>query len=140
MGAPVKVQWADSTHLEFVWCDRYVDRSIIERKIDAREVLIALRGEQPIGFARIEYIWCTTPYIALIWVDQSHRRQGVGRAMLSFLEFELRKDSHRFSFSSSQANESEPQAWHREMGFEECGCLAGINEGGIGEIFFRKRL
>jgi len=43
-------------------------------------------------------------------------------------------------FSSSQANEPEPQAWHRHVGFEECGFIAGINEGGVGEVFFRKVL
>ena len=28
----------------------------------------------------------------------------------------------------------------RHAGFEECGTIAGINEGGIGEVFFRKQL
>ena len=37
-------------------------------------------------------------------------------------------------------NEAEPQAWHRAAGFRECGIIAGINEGGIGEVFFRKEL
>jgi hypothetical protein len=37
-------------------------------------------------------------------------------------------------------DESAPQAWHRWMGFEECGFLAGMNEGGVGEVFFRKAL
>ena len=42
--------------------------------------------------------------------------------------------------SSSQADEPEPQTWHRAIGFEECGIISGLNEGGIGEIFFRKKL
>jgi len=43
-------------------------------------------------------------------------------------------------YSSSQVDEPKPQAWHRHMGFEECGVINGINQGDIGEIFFRKRL
>ena len=43
-------------------------------------------------------------------------------------------------YSSSQADEPEAQAWHRRMGFEECGIVSGINEGGIGEVFFRRPL
>jgi len=35
-------------------------------------------------------------------------------------------------------DEPEPQAWHRHMGFVECGIINGINENGIGEVFFRK--
>jgi hypothetical protein len=39
-----------------------------------------------------------------------------------------------------RSKEPEPQAWHRHIGFTECGALVGINDGGIGEIFFRKVL
>lgn len=65
---------------------------------------------------------------------------GAGRGLLSFLEAHLRAGGHAALYSSSQVNEAEPQAWHRHMGFAECGVIAGINEGEIGEIFFRKRL
>jgi len=61
--------------------------------------------------------------------------------MLKFVERKLRKKWHKVLLSSSQANEPYPsQAWHRAMGFEECGIISGINEKGIGEVFFRKSL
>lgn len=31
------------------------------------------------------------------------------------------------------------EAWHRHMGFEECGFITGINDG-VGELFLRKAL
>ena len=37
---------------------------------------------------------------------------------------------------SSQVDEAEPQAWHRHIGFVECGILAGLNEGDVGEVFY----
>jgi hypothetical protein len=43
-------------------------------------------------------------------------------------------------YSSSQADEQGPQEWHLHMRFEECGLIAGINNDGVGELFFRKRL
>jgi hypothetical protein len=52
----------------------------------------------------------------------------------------LRRQGHTVLYSSSQADEAEPQAWHRHVGFVECGFVAGINAGGVGEIFFRKQL
>ncbi len=52
----------------------------------------------------------------------------------------MRAAKHEFLYSSSQADEPLPQAWHRRMGFAECGLIAGINPGGVGEIFFRKPL
>jgi hypothetical protein len=52
----------------------------------------------------------------------------------------LRSAGHSAFLSSSQVDEPNPQAWHRHMGFVECGILAGLNEGGVGELFFRKEL
>lgn len=37
-------------------------------------------------------------------------------------------------------DEPEPQAWHRRMGSSSAGSLRGVNEGGTGEVFFRKML
>jgi hypothetical protein len=64
----------------------------------------------------------------------------VGRALLKFVEQDPRARGHRTLYSSSQANEIQPQTWHRHVGFEECGFIAGINDGGIDEVFFRKKL
>jgi GNAT superfamily N-acetyltransferase len=92
------------------------------------------------GYVRWEFLWSLVPYVALIRVLPAHRRQGVGRALVAFLEKRLRSQGHTTLYSWSQADEAEPQAWHRHMRFEECGIIAGINEGGVGEVFFRKRL
>lgn len=80
------------------------------------------------------------PYIGLIFVQEEYQRQGIGRAILGFLEASLRSKGYKVLLSSSQVNEPPSQAWHRAVGFQECGILAGINEGGIGEVFFRKSL
>jgi hypothetical protein len=74
-----------------------------------------------------------------IALDHPHK-QSVGRAMLRYLENVLCEQGHTALYSSSQANEPEPQAWHRYVGFKECGFIAGINGAGIGEIFFLKDL
>jgi hypothetical protein len=47
---------------------------------------------------------------------------------------------HAALYSSSQVDEPEPQAWHRRAGFKERGILTGLNDGGVGEVFFRKSL
>lgn len=95
---------------------------------------------RPVGYARIEYLWSLVPYLALIRVSPEHRGRGAGGAMLLYLEEYLRDRGHEALYSSSQADEPGPQEWHRRAGFEECGIIAGINEGGVGEVFFRRRL
>jgi GNAT superfamily N-acetyltransferase len=126
------------------WCleiDHTVsDAVFIQRKIGFDEVLIAEVSGRRTGYLRLEYLWSVVPYIGLIYVLDNARKQGVGRAILSFLESYLRAQGHTFLLSSSQVDEPPPQAWHRHMGFVECGILTGINPGGVGEVFFRKPL
>ncbi len=134
----IKVRFAALDDLRFAGQDGYIPEEVIRRKIDLKEVIVAELSGELAGYLRLEYLWSITPYIALIWVLEAYHRRGVGKALLHFTEGYLREGGHTALYSSSQANEPEPQAWHRQAGFEECGMIAGINEGGVGEIFFRK--
>ena len=120
--------------------DGYLPPAVITRKIEQREVAIAERGGAPVGYARLEYLWSKQPYLGLVRVEPTERRQGVGRALLMFLARELRIQGYKALYSSSQADEPESAAWHRHQGFVESGYLAGVNESGVDEIFFRLEL
>lgn len=134
------MRFATLSDTEFVSQDHYGSAEIVRRKIEWHEVIVAERHKHLVGYVRWEYLWSIMPYITLIHVTPGCRRQGVGKAMLGFLEEYLKGRGHETLYSSSQADEREPQEWHRHMGFEECGFIAGINKGGVGEIFFHKRL
>jgi len=136
----MKVRAATVVDTAFLNNSSHLPESVILRKITAGEAIVAEMNGTLIGFCLIEYLWSKLPYIGLVRVEETHRRQGCGRAMLQFLETTLRDQGHRKLYSSSQANEPAPQLWHRQMGFEECGTIAGVNEGGIGEILFQKPL
>ena len=109
-------------------------------KIERGEIFLAERAGALAGYLRLEYLWSMIPFVGLIWVVEGQRRQGAGKALLAFVEDYLREGGHGALYSSSQADEPEPQTWHRHVGFEECGFVMGINEGGVGEVFFRKWL
>jgi GNAT superfamily N-acetyltransferase len=140
LSSAVSVRRATVRDTEFASQDGQLDREVVGQKIAANEVLIADIGGYPRGFARIEYLWSKVPYVGLIFVLPEHRRQGVGRALLASLETRFAAEGHEAFYSSSQANEPEPQAWHRHMGFLQCGAIAGVNPGNVGEVFFRKAL
>lgn len=120
---------------------KHVDVSdvVLRRKIEAGDFVIAVSESELLGFLQLEYLWSKVPYLALIRVLNGHRRRGVGKALLGFLEDHLRENGHAVLYSSSQADEPEPQEWHRHVGFTECGLLKEINDG-IDEIFFRKTI
>lgn len=136
----IAVRPAEGKDLPFVSQDGYVDPTLVERKIGQNEVFVAELDGEPVGYLRIEYLWSVQPYISLIHVLEPQRRRGVGRALLAHVERILKEAGRSTLFSSSQVDEPEPQAWHRRMGFSECGIINGLNEGGVGEVFFRKPL
>ena len=137
---PANVRFAEPEDLDFCTKSdlKHVTGYMIKRKIEEKAIILAEVDEKPIGYLRVEYLWLAVPYIGLIVVTEGYRRKGIGSAMVEFLENHLAKSGHDFLYSSSQADEPEPQTWHRKIGFQECGIIAGINDGGIGEVFFRK--
>lgn len=148
MSDEIVIRFARLDDLDFAYQDGYISAEVLKRKIEAQtalnpdrveEIVIAEWNGKRVGYVRLEYLWSIVPYIALIQVLPEYRRQGVGQALLRFIETFLREAGHEALYSSSQADEPEPQAWHRHVGFEECGFIAGINEG-TGEVFFYKNL
>lgn len=148
MSDEVVIRFARHDDLDFAYQDGYISAAVLKQKIKAQtalnpdrieDVIIAEWTGKRVGYVRLEYLWSLVPYIALIRVLPEYRRQGIGKALLRFIETFLRDAGHEALYSSSQADEPEPQAWHRYMGFEECGFIAGINNG-VGEVFFRNCL
>ena len=133
-------RFAVPSDIDFVGQGQYLPPEVVRRKVEWREVVVAEFDGSLAGYLRLEYLWSKVPYVGLIRVSPEHRGRGVGSALLTFVEEAMRAEGHTALYSSAQADEAEPQAWHRHAGFEECGIIAGINEGGIGEVFFRKGL
>lgn len=139
MSSEVTIRFATEKDFDFLNPNIYISEEILKRKIEWQEFIIAEIDENSVGFLQLEFLWSLVPYIALIKVLPEYRRKGVGKKLLEFTEDFLRQKGHQMIYSSSQADETEPQEWHRHVGFEECGFIAGINEE-IGEIFFRKKI
>jgi len=109
-------------------------------KIGEDQIFLLTVDDDPAGYLSIGYLWSTVPYIDMLWIGEDYRNKGFSRDLLGFVEAYLKERGNALLYSSSQADEAEPQAWHRHMGFVECGVISSLNEGGIGEIFFRKKL
>jgi ribosomal protein S18 acetylase RimI-like enzyme len=134
----ITVRFANQSDLDscFIF-DRTDRQDIIQNKIDMHEIILAERCGEVIGYLKLEYIWSKLPYISLIILKPEFRGKGIGTLMLNYLVKFLQLNGFETLLSSSQVNEVEPQTWHRKMGFVECGILNGINENGVGEVFFR---
>ena len=143
----VKMDVRFATREDVDWCVQTLtvdSHTLMLQKIKDNEVIVATLNGTLVGVLELQYLWeghgFGVPYISSIVVLDLYRRKGIGRSMLHFFEDHLKSKGIPFLLSSSQLDESPPQEWHRHMGFEECGILNGINDGGIGEVFFRKIL
>ncbi len=146
MAENITVRFAQERDVD--WCmytGGMTSDEFVKRKVDLKEIVVAEIGGSPVGYLQFDYLWpgyrFSVPLISFINVLKEHQRRGVGRSILGFLERHLHRKGYKLLLSSSQVNESDPQEWHRHMGFYECGFLAGVNfEDGLGEVFFCKSL
>jgi GNAT superfamily N-acetyltransferase len=125
------------------WCqsiDSHLTDAIFSFKAQHDEIVIGELDGERVGYLRLEYWYLALPFVGLIIVDEEYRNKGVGRAMLIFLEEHLAKTGYDVLYSSSEVGEPQPQAWHRHMGFSDCGVITGMNDDGASEILFRKHL
>lgn len=136
-----KIRFADLNDLEScVELDLHKNIDKIKNKISMKEVIVAEINNEVIGCLKIEYIWTHLPFISYIVIKKEFRASGVGKSMLSFLEKYLKDNGQTILLSSTMSDAVNPQKWHLKMGFVECGMLCGINDDGVGEIFFKKVL
>ena len=140
---------ADHAHVRFAQpqdytqvceLDRVPDEMVTRQLIADQRYVIAELDGRVIGLIRVEYIWTVIPYMGLIWIEPQYRNRGLSGRLLGLLCDHLRHEGHKTLFSSSQANEPTPQAWHRHVGFVDSGRIEGINQGGVDEVVFRLSL
>jgi predicted GNAT superfamily acetyltransferase len=136
----VTVRIAAPGDLGFLELKSGLSRERLLQKIQRDEILILSVDDQPVGHLWFSFLWSEIPFIDLIYIKEECRKRGLSRVLLGYLEAYLQAHSFDVLYSSSQMDEPEPQAWHRHLGFTECGVIAGLNDGGIGEVFFRKAI
>jgi ribosomal protein S18 acetylase RimI-like enzyme len=134
----ITVRTAEPSDLSWlVQNDGHLDASTLAVKVEGGEVLLAEIDGERAGLLRFDRLWSAVPFVAVVRVDCKFRRRGVGRALVGALADQARASGATFVLSSATGNESEPQAWHRAVGFQVCGQLSGINDGDVTEVMFR---
>jgi predicted GNAT superfamily acetyltransferase len=136
----VMVRIAELGDLDFIKQKSGLHRECLLQKIQRDEILILSVNDEPVGHLWFTFLWSEIPFIDLIYIKQDYQKRGLSRVLLGFLEAYLQESGYDVLYSSSQMDEPEPQAWHRHVGFDECGVISGMNEGGIGEVFFKKAI
>lgn len=136
----VDVVTASQADLEWLLQHDIHGQMQVLRHIDAGEYLIARYQGEPVGFVRFSMFWGKVPYMEMIRILPAHRRSGIGTALFLRWEKDMRDRGLNLLMTSSEADEAEPQIWHRRNGFIEAGSieLPGIQS--AREVFFVKQI
>ena len=120
--------------------DPWPKEQIWNQKISNKEVVVVVIDQQIVGLIRYALLWTTVPFMGLIEIKEDYRKKGYSALLLEFLKEHLRRQGFIALLSSSQTNESTPQAWHSHMGFKSNGIIENIADDDIGEIVYRLML
>ena len=118
----------------------YVADQLLEQSIHNEWVYLSEVNDKVVGYARLEFIWLKIPYLSLIWFEDEFQGQGLGTKLVQRISEDLSEKGYTSLYTSSEVMEPKPQHFHRTCGFKECGIISGINDDGVGEIFFVKQL
>lgn len=108
--------------------DHHVVQSFITKKINEKEIYM-LRDENDsnIGWMRFGYFWDNTPFMNMLWLEESHRGQGFGKNAVLYWEEVMRKKGFKVVMTSTLASEG-AQHFYRKLGYRDAGCLLLDNE------------
>jgi GNAT superfamily N-acetyltransferase len=117
--------------------DHHISEKMLERKLEAGEILVAKDNDVITGYLRYGYFWDGIPFMNLIFVEGTYRQKGVGKHLFLYWEEVMRNEGHDMLMTSSYSHER-GQFFHRRMGFQDAGSLILPNE--PLEIIFIKTL
>jgi GNAT superfamily N-acetyltransferase len=102
-------------------------------------VMVAEKGSEGrfIGWLRWGLFWDEVPFMNLLYVEESHRGEGLGRRLVSDWERARGQDGHTTVMTSTLSAES-AQHFYRKLGYRDAGCL--LLPGDSAEIFFVKEI
>jgi ribosomal protein S18 acetylase RimI-like enzyme len=139
MGMSLKVASAQKRHIDWLIAhDQHVGQRWVMRCASLGEYLVADLDDKPVGFLRFSWFWSLIPYMDMINVIPDHRNRGIGTALFTRWEEVMRESGATLLMTSSESDESEPQAWHRRNGFHEAGSISHLQP--VAEVFFVKHL
>ncbi|WP_169089068.1 GNAT family N-acetyltransferase [Paenibacillus sp. PL91] len=115
---------ATDSHYEYIKRhDHHILENLILPKIRGNEIYILQNEEYSIvGWMRHSYFWDNTPFMNMIWIDDTYRSKGLGKEAVLFWEDEMKKLGFNLVMTSTLANEG-AQHFYRKLGYRDSGCL-----------------
>ena len=135
----MKIEYASGADLQYILNnDKHISKELIKTKIERNEILIASgQDDKNIGWLRYGYFWDNTPFMNMLYLDESYRGKGIGKELVIFWETEMKNKGYELVMTSTLSNE-QAQHFYRKLRYKDAGSLLLENE--PLEIIFTKRI
>ena len=134
----MKIRWAEKKDLSVLQAyDRHIRADELENRIRQGGVLIAEEQGRFAGWLRYNLFWDNTPFMNMLYLLESERGKGTGRALVAFWEEQMKKQGHRAVMTSSQGDEY-AQHFYQHIGYRAVGGF--LLPGEAYELIFWKSL
>ncbi len=102
--------------------DRHLPAELFKQKVLEKMAWLICREDIPVGVLRWGLFWDTIPFLNLIYLDSSCRRNGLGRWAMGCWEKEMRRQGYPLVMVSTQVDE-EAQHFYRKLGYRDIGAI-----------------
>jgi ribosomal protein S18 acetylase RimI-like enzyme len=119
----MEVGFADGKDYEYLVAnDHHVTSEMIRKKLERNEIIVIRDGKQLLGWLRYGYFCDVIPYMNMLYIEEKHRRMGLGTRLVEFWESEMKKRGYDRVMTSSDSPE-QGQHFYRRLGYRDCGAL-----------------
>ncbi|MBO4845300.1 MAG: GNAT family N-acetyltransferase [Lachnospiraceae bacterium] len=100
--------------------DRHLSEAGFEEKVKNKQGYVLLNEGRIVGVLRYNLFWDNTPFCTLLFIDEKHREQGLGRLLMDRWESDMKSQDYGMLMTSTQVDE-ESQHFYRKLGYKDCG-------------------
>lgn len=100
--------------------DGRLSRELFLRKAAAGECYVAESAGAVVGLLRWNRFWDEVPFCTLIYIEESRRGLGQGRALVERWEADMRDLGCGMAMTSTQSDENGQHFW-RDLGYRDAG-------------------
>ncbi len=118
-----QIRYTQDTDKEFWFTvDKSIDELTFENKVRDFQSYIFEETYRKIGLLRYSLFGDRFPFCNLLYISETYRHQGCGKALLNYWEQDMKSRGYRCVMVSSQVTD-DAHCFYRGMGYQEIGSL-----------------
>ena len=100
--------------------DRHICESELKYLVSLGRILIAEEEGSFCGWLRWNLFWDNTPFMNMLYLMESHRGKGYGKALVEFWEAKMKASGYRMVLTSTASDEY-AQHFYQKLGYAAIG-------------------